>query len=115
MREEKKATAPQVRGDIQKGLTGDIKPGFDPALAPMETDGEAAGTPMTAKEIEIARRTQRADPVDGREDYDVAMREPRTNRTTPETVATGRLRVFIVVMASIAVGIALLTWLYPSL
>lgn len=34
----------QVRGDIQKGMTGDKVPGFDPAAAPMETDAEAAGT-----------------------------------------------------------------------
>ena len=37
--------AAQDRGDIQKGLTGDKVPGFDPAAAPMETDAEAAGTP----------------------------------------------------------------------
>lgn len=50
----------QVRGDIQAGLTGDKRPGFDPALAPLETDAEAAGTPMTAEQVETARRTQRA-------------------------------------------------------
>ena len=37
-------TAANVRGDIQKGRTGDKVPGFDPAAAPMETDAEAAGT-----------------------------------------------------------------------
>lgn len=31
-------------GYIQKGLTGDKVPGFDPAAAPLETDAEAAGT-----------------------------------------------------------------------
>ncbi len=49
----------QIRGDIQAGLTGDKRPGFDPALVPLETDAEAAGTPMTAEQIETARRTQR--------------------------------------------------------
>lgn len=38
-----KRQAAEVRGDIQKGLTGDKVPGFDPAAAPMETDAEAAG------------------------------------------------------------------------
>lgn len=48
----------QVRGDIQAGLTGDKRPGFDPALVPRETDAEAAGTPLGATMIENARRTQ---------------------------------------------------------
>lgn len=48
----------QVRGDIQAGLTGDKRPGFDPALAPLETDAEAAGTPLDSEMIETARETQ---------------------------------------------------------
>lgn len=36
--------AAQDRGDIQKGLTGDKVPGFDPAAAPLETDAEAGGS-----------------------------------------------------------------------
>lgn len=48
----------QVRGDIQAGLTGDKRPGFDPALVPLETDAEAAGTPLDGRMIETARRTQ---------------------------------------------------------
>jgi hypothetical protein len=31
----------EVRGEIDAGLHGDKKPGFDPAAAPMETDAEA--------------------------------------------------------------------------
>lgn len=38
-------TGAQVRGDIQQGLAGDKKPGFDPAAAPMETDAEAGSEP----------------------------------------------------------------------
>lgn len=49
----------QIRGDIQAGLTGDKRPGFDPALAPLETDAEAAGTPLSSEQVETARRTQR--------------------------------------------------------
>lgn len=48
----------QVRRDIQAGLTGDKRPGFDPALVPLETDAEAAGTPLDVTMIETARRTQ---------------------------------------------------------
>lgn len=49
----------RIRGDIQAGLTGDKRPGFDPALVPLETDAEAAGTPLGAEMVEIALRTQR--------------------------------------------------------
>ncbi|TPM90583.1 hypothetical protein [Mesorhizobium sp. B2-1-3A] len=34
----------QARGDLQAGATQDKTPGFDPAIAPLETDAEAAGT-----------------------------------------------------------------------
>jgi hypothetical protein len=52
------SNAAQVRGDIQRGRTGDKRSGFDPALAPMETDAEAGGTPLTPDQVEIARNTQ---------------------------------------------------------
>lgn len=50
--------AAQIRGDIQKGLSGDKQTGFDPAAAPLETDAEAAGTPLSQEEIRISRDTQ---------------------------------------------------------
>ena len=52
-------TGAQVRGDIQAGLTGDKQPGFDPAMAPMETDAEAGGTPTKPGEALTARTEQR--------------------------------------------------------
>jgi hypothetical protein len=48
----------QIKGDINKGLSGDKRPGFDPAAAPLATDGEAAGTPLSAEQVSIARATQ---------------------------------------------------------
>lgn len=36
-----------LRGAIEQGRSGDKKPGFDPAAAPLETDAEASGSPMT--------------------------------------------------------------------
>jgi hypothetical protein len=36
------------RGDIRQGYTGDKVPGFDPAVAALESDAEAAGTPLRA-------------------------------------------------------------------
>jgi hypothetical protein len=41
MTDRKHPTGAQVRGQIQSGDTGDIRSGFDPAAAPMETDAEA--------------------------------------------------------------------------
>lgn len=38
------ANPASVGGDIGKGRTGDKVHGFDPAVAPMETDAEAGGT-----------------------------------------------------------------------
>jgi hypothetical protein len=40
--------AARDRGDIQQGYTGDEVPGFDPAVTPLKTDAEAAGTPLPA-------------------------------------------------------------------
>lgn len=52
-------TAAQLRGDIDRGRTGDKAPGLDPAAAPMETDAEAGGTPPSVAEIEQALRHER--------------------------------------------------------
>lgn len=60
----KPPNAAQLRGDIDKGLTGDKAPGVDPAAAPMETDAEAGGTPPTAEEIAQARRNERRPSAD---------------------------------------------------
>lgn len=68
-------TAANVRGDIQQGLSGDKKPGFDPAAAPMETDSEAGGTPMDAEQVQIARASQHnPDPSDWEGTDATAMR-----------------------------------------
>ncbi len=48
--------AAQIRGDIQRGVTGDKRPGFDPAAAPLETDSEAGGAPLSAEQTEMALR-----------------------------------------------------------
>jgi hypothetical protein len=58
---QKPPNAAQLRGDIDKGRTGDKAAGVDPAAAPMETDAEAGGAPPSAQEIEQARRLERRD------------------------------------------------------
>src|SRR5829696_1732512 len=49
-------TTAQLKADINSGQTGDKNPVFDPALAPLGTDDEAAGRPPSAFRIELARR-----------------------------------------------------------
>ncbi|WP_162244193.1 MULTISPECIES: hypothetical protein [unclassified Rhizobium] len=49
-----------MRGDIQAGLTGEKQPGFDPAMAPLETDAEAGGFPLSPDETTTALEGQRA-------------------------------------------------------
>ena len=52
----------QIRGDIQRGLTGDKRPGFDPAMAPLETDSEAGGVPLPmSRSAPLCRRRRKRD------------------------------------------------------
>lgn len=48
-------TSAMLQGDIDSGRTGDKNPVFDPALSPLGTDDEAAGTPPNAFRIALAR------------------------------------------------------------
>jgi hypothetical protein len=43
-KQQNRRTPQQERAAIDAGRKGDKTPGFDPAVAPMETDAEAAGT-----------------------------------------------------------------------
>lgn len=53
--EDRSNTNPaEVRGDIQKGRTGDKIEGFDPAASPMETDSEAGGQALTPEQVAMA-------------------------------------------------------------
>lgn len=47
-----------LKGDIDSGRTGDKNPIFDPALSPLGTDDEAAGTPPNAFRIALARHSE---------------------------------------------------------
>lgn len=55
------AAAPNVamlKGDIDSGRTGDKNEVFDPGLAALGTDEEAAGTPITPTAVKLARRQE---------------------------------------------------------
>ncbi|MBP2234700.1 hypothetical protein J2Z31_001190 [Sinorhizobium kostiense] len=75
----------QIRGDVQHGRTGDKTRGFDPAAAPLETDAEAAGTPLTGEVTRNARAGQlRKKPADISTEYADALRPlSDTERISP--------------------------------
>jgi hypothetical protein len=105
-------TAAEVRGRIQSGDSGDIRSGFDPAAAPLETDAEAAGQPMSPAEIETALHTQSRGAADRQGNYDVAMREPGRAGTVPRTTRSNPLRIFIATLAIVALAVAIASWIY---
>lgn len=113
MAEEMRQRGPnpaQVRGDIQAGLTGDKRPGFDPAMAPLETDAEAGGVSLSRAEIETARHEQREGrPVDISGDSGTAMR-PKFSGNRPQQ---GPFWLYFFGIALIAtIGIAVLVAVY---
>ncbi|MBY3136660.1 hypothetical protein [Rhizobium laguerreae] len=105
-------TAAEVRGRIQSGDSGDIRSGFDPAAAPLETDAEAAGQPMSHEEIETALHTQSRGAADRQRNYDVAMREPGSAGTIPQTTRSHPLRIVIATLALVALAVAIASWIY---
>ena len=50
------ATVEQLRRDTDSGRTRDKVSGSDPAAAPLGADEEAAGTPVSAKQVELDRQ-----------------------------------------------------------
>jgi hypothetical protein len=57
------ATATRRKAAIDRGLTGDKVPGFDPAAAPLGTDAEAAGAPPVVANDPPLLEDARADPA----------------------------------------------------
>lgn len=51
-------TTERLRADIDSGRTGDKVRGSDPAAAPLGTDEEAAGTPVSREAVELARSNE---------------------------------------------------------
>ena len=49
----------QLKDDIDSGRTGDKVGGFDPGAAPLGTDEEAGGAPLSPEEIALASRQER--------------------------------------------------------
>jgi hypothetical protein len=51
-------TSAKLKHDIDRGRGGDKIDAIDPAAAPLGTDDEAAGTPPTRRELEMAHRSE---------------------------------------------------------
>ena len=107
------ANPAQVRGDIQAGLTGDKRPGFDPAMAPLETDAEAGGVPLSRAEIDTARQEQREGrPADVSADSGTAMR-PRFAGNCPQQGPFWLYFFGIALIAVIGIGILVSVYALP--
>lgn len=86
-------TGERVRADIDSGVTGEKVSASDPAMAPLGTDDEAAGTPLTRKQIAIETAAQ-----------------PRVEPAGENS--SSALAVFAVSIAAVAIAIvALAYWL----
>ncbi|EPE96859.1 hypothetical protein [Rhizobium grahamii] len=107
MKKGRETTGAQVRGQIQSGLSGDRRSGFDPAAAPMETDAEAGGQPISPEQAAKAVEDRSGLKPDIQRSYDVAMREPGSARTTPQTGRVLPIIIIVVLLIIVAVGLAI--------
>lgn len=57
--EQRGANPTLLKKDIDQGLTGDKVSYPDPAASPLGTDDEAAGTPVTQTQLNMARQAER--------------------------------------------------------
>lgn len=97
-------TAAQLRKDIDAGLTGEKVPYEDPATAPLGTDDEAAGTPLSAQAAELAAS---AEPR-GETSLDApAVTEERARPPLSSSAPKG-VRTVLAVLAVLAAGTLLL-------
>ncbi len=95
----------QLRGDIQRGVTGDKRAGFDPAAAPLETDAEAAGTPLGPEHTELGELPPVTPPGHAADSYENAMLRPADG--SPRTGVTPLVLFMVAFMAVILLGAVL--------
>ena len=84
-------TLEQLRADIDSGRTGDKVSAPDPAMAPLGTDDEAAGTPPSPAAIALTRRLETSHP----------------HQPQPQT---GLGHAWILIAFVIALAIAIVAW-----
>jgi hypothetical protein len=86
----------RLKADIAAGRTGDKSAGFDPAVAALGTDEEAAGTPISSDVAERVRSAERQ-----------AGLEPLARRNGP----AGRPWIAVGAIGLSAVLVTLIWWL----
>jgi len=84
-------TIEQLRADINSGRTGDKVSAPDPAMAPLGTDDEAAGTPPSPADIALTRRL-------------------KNSRPTQPAPRTGLGQAWILIAFVIALALAIVAW-----
>jgi hypothetical protein len=91
------ALAAQLKGDIDRGATGDKVGGFDPAAAPLGTDDEAGGVSPWPELVALDRIQERS----------FAPRRAAPNAATPELAPDGSLPPQPLAIFAIPAGVAL--------
>jgi hypothetical protein len=86
-------TLEQLRADIDSGRTGAKVSAPDPAMAPLGTDDEAAGSPPSPAAIALTRRLETS--------------HPQPHRPQPQT---GLGHAWILIAFIIALAIAIVGW-----
>ena len=86
-------TVEQLRADIDSGRTRDKVSAPDPAMAPLGTDEEAAGTPPSPAAIALTRRLETS----------------RPHQSKPQT---GLGHAWILIAIVIALAVAIVGWVF---
>ena len=83
----------QLKQDIASSAIVDKLAAFDPGMADIGTDDEAAGTPMTPEMIEFARKAER-------------MKDPPSGDPGKRANAEVGPRLFVALFGAMALGVA---------
>jgi hypothetical protein len=89
-------TADRLRADIDSGLTGDKVTHSDPAVSPLGTDDEAAGTPVSNEQLRLEEKA-------------------RPKRPAPQHPENRGLGIYVIVMVAIVGLLTLAIWINVSI
>jgi hypothetical protein len=93
-----------LKGDIDAGRTGDKNEVFDPGLAMLGTDDEAAGTPPTPAEVRLAREHEAR-----RRWRAGSPRASAAHRKDDRGLSYGFIGIIVLIGAAIVAGVLWLT------
>jgi hypothetical protein len=90
-------TTAKLKGDIDRGRAGDKVDAVDPAIVPLGTDEEAAGTPPAAGTVRVAYENE------------VGGRSVSPTRRDPDNAVV----IYLTAVGTIASAIGFAIWLTP--